>query len=130
MTDSSARVSAVLFAKDARRVATFYHEVFGFAARAADEFHALLDCGGFSLMIQKIPEHMARDIVVSNPPERRESGSVRLDYPVKDVAGARRRAQQYGGRIDDEPPAWAAGDDSWFLGFDPEGNVFCVKVCR
>jgi predicted enzyme related to lactoylglutathione lyase len=123
-------VSAVLFAKDARRVATFYFEVFGFAVRASDEHHSRLDCGGFELMIHQIPEDLAKDITVSNPPERRESGSIRLDYPVNNLANARRRAKQLGGRIDDEPPAWADGDMSFFLGFDPEGNVFGVSEGR
>jgi hypothetical protein len=46
----SAGVSAVLFAKDARRVATFYFEVFGAKVLASDEHHSLLDCRGFQLL--------------------------------------------------------------------------------
>ena len=130
MTEPSARVSAVLFAKDARRVGTFYFEVFGFAVRSSDEFHSRLDCGGFELLVHQIPEELARDVVVKSPPERRERGAIRLDYPVSNLANARRRAKQLGGRIDDDPPAWAEGDTSFFLGFDPEGNVFGVSENR
>lgn len=123
-------VSAVLFAKDARRVATFYYEVFGFKVHGSDKNHSVLECDSFEILIQQIPEDLAKDIVITNPPHRRESGAIRLDYPVRDIAQARRRAKQLGGRIDDEPPPWADGDPSYFLGFDPEGNVFCAKVCR
>jgi predicted enzyme related to lactoylglutathione lyase len=124
----SAGVSAVLFAMDARRVATFYFEVFGARVLTADEHHSLLDCRGFHLLVHRIPAHLAKDCVVTNPPRRKESGSIRLDYPVTNLADARRRSKQFGGQIDDEPPAWAGGDTSFFLGFDPEGNVFGVKT--
>jgi predicted enzyme related to lactoylglutathione lyase len=130
VNQKSARVSAVLFAKDARRVATFYFEVFGFAVRSSDEFHSRLDCGGFELLVHQIPEDLAKDITVTNPPARRERGAIRLDYPVDNLANARRRAKQLGGRIDDDPPAWSEGDASFFLGFDPEGNVFGVSESR
>jgi predicted enzyme related to lactoylglutathione lyase len=124
----SAGVSAVLFAKDARRVATFYFEVLGAKVLSADAHHSLLDCRGFHLLVQQIPEHLAKDCVVTDPPLRKEAGSIRLDYPVTNLADARRRSKQFGGQIDDEPPEWAGGDTSFFLGFDPEGNVFGVKT--
>jgi predicted enzyme related to lactoylglutathione lyase len=123
----SAGVSAVLFAKDARKVAQFYVEVFGAVMRDSGEHHAMLDCQGFELMVQQIPAHLARDVNVTVPPQRRERGSVRLDYPVADIASARKRAKRLGGQIDELPPPWAGGDASWHLGYDPEGNVFCAK---
>jgi hypothetical protein len=29
--------------------------------------------------------------------------------------------------VDDAPPEWAARDANFFLGYDPEGNVFGVS---
>src|SRR5262245_43256785 len=109
----SAAVSAVLFAKDARRVATFYFEVFGARVLESGEQHSLLDCRGFQLLVHQIPEHLEKDVVVTTPPHRRETGSIRLDYPVTNLANARRRAKQLGGQIDDKPPPWAGDDESF-----------------
>lgn len=124
----TATVSAVLFAKDARRVAQFYVGVFGAVVRAEDEHHAALDVSEFRLIVHQIPPHLAREIEIGNPPLRRESGAIRLDYPVGDLVKARIVAKQLGGRIDDLPPPWAGGDSHFFLGFDSEGNVFGVAV--
>jgi predicted enzyme related to lactoylglutathione lyase len=118
------KVSAVLFAKDARRVADFYVAVFGAALLERDERHAALDARGFNLVVLQIPAYLAQDVDVRNPPVRRETGAIRLDYPVADIVQARTRAERSGGQIDDSPPAWAGADARFFLGFDPEGNVF------
>jgi len=120
-------VSAVLFAKDASRLARFYVGVFGGRVLAEDEHHAALDVRGFRLIIHRIPPHLSADIEIRNPPSRRESGAIRLDYPVDDLVKARIAAKQLGGQIDERAPAWADAKTRFFLGFDPEGNVFGVS---
>ncbi|HEY7641120.1 MAG TPA: VOC family protein [Steroidobacteraceae bacterium] len=117
-------VSAVLFAKDLRRVATFYVRVFAVQVLQEDAHHAELDCSGFRLVVHQIPEQFARNVVVTTPPHRREHGAIRLNFPVRDVPGSRALARSLGGEIDDQPPPWAGGDTSFHLGHDPEGNVF------
>jgi len=72
---SATRVSAVLFARDQKKVAAFYVTVFGADTTSGD-------------------------------------------------------ASRLGGSIDAQPPPWAAGDANYFLGQDPEGNVFGLKVRR
>jgi predicted enzyme related to lactoylglutathione lyase len=121
-------VSAVLFAKDARRLAQFYVGVFGATVLADDEEYARLDLLGFRLVIHRIPAEFARNIEIRNPPLRREATAIRLDYPVDDDVKARNMAKTLDGRIDEAPPAWAGPDSRFFLGFDPEGNVFGVKA--
>jgi hypothetical protein len=83
-------VSAVLFAKDLRKVSTFY--------------------------------------VISDPPRRRENGAVRLDFIVDDISRSRSDARSLGGVIDDQPPSWAGGDIRFYLGHDPDGNVFGTTI--
>lgn len=118
-------VSAVLFAKDHRRVSSFYVQVCSARVTREDAEHADLDCGGFRLVVQRIPDAIAKAVVVSDPPRRRESGAVRLDFTIRDIAKSRSDARSLGGEIDDQPPPWAAGVD-FYLGFDPEGNVFGI----
>jgi predicted enzyme related to lactoylglutathione lyase len=117
-------VSAVLFAKDLRKVAAFYARVCSAKVKNEDAHHADLDCGGFQLVVHQIPEHYAQAVIISDPPRLREHGAVRLNFPIADVAAARAVARSLGGEIDDGPPAWAGNDVSFRLGHDPEGNVF------
>jgi hypothetical protein len=53
-----------------------------------------------------------------------------LDFPVNDIGKSRQSALRLGGHIDVLPPPWARGDENFFLGYDPEGNVIGVKLNR
>jgi predicted enzyme related to lactoylglutathione lyase len=119
-------VSGILFAKDARKVAQFYAEVLGADVSAEAEHHTALEVQGFRLVIHRIPGEYAKLVDVRNPPVRREMGPIRLDFGVADVVEARKLAKNHGGQIDDQPPPWA-GTTNFFLGSDPEGNVFGVS---
>jgi predicted enzyme related to lactoylglutathione lyase len=121
-------VSALLFAKRLGVVAEFYQAVFGARISHSDASHAVLEFDGFNLMIHQLPAHLAVAVAVKSPPERREQSAIRLDYPVADLARSRSEAQRLGGTIDETPPPWATNDTMFFLGHDPEGNVFGAKV--
>jgi predicted enzyme related to lactoylglutathione lyase len=121
-------MSAVLFVKEAGKAKRFYLEALGGSLLREDEDFAVIDWQGFHLVVHQIPPQLASSVVVNVPPARRESASLRLDYPVTDVAQARAAAKRLGGQIDDSQPSWAEGDRSFFLGYDPEGNVFGVKT--
>jgi catechol-2,3-dioxygenase len=116
-------VSAVLFAKDHAKVARFYREALGLICTASDDDHSVLNCNGFDLVVHQIPKQHLEE---SNQemPVRRGNGRVRLDFPVDSIEAARSIAATLGGRVDDLPPAWAASDANFYLGHDPEGNVF------
>ena len=108
-------------------MARFYVGVLGARVLAEDEHHAALDVRGFRLVVHQIPAHLAKDIEIRDPPSRRESETTRLDYPSDDLVRARRAAEQLGGRIDAASPSWAGKDSRFFLGVDPEGNVFGIS---
>ena len=120
-------MSAVLFVKEARRAKQFYIEALGGSLLREDQDFAVIDWQGFHLVVHQIPSQLASSIEVSLPPERRERASMRLDYPIADIVKARAAAKRLGGQIDDSPPSWAEGDMTFFLGYDPEGNVFGAK---
>lgn len=123
----TASVSAVLFAKDLKKVAAFYAQALGMTCTRSDEQHVMLNCRGFELIVHQIPQHLADGIVIQQPPIRREDGAIRLTFPVQSVVATRRLARSLGGEVDDAPPAWAAAGANVFLGYDPEGNVFKVR---
>lgn len=120
----SSSVSAVLFAKDLKRVAAFYSQALGMIRSAGDEHHWALDGYGFHLIVRQIPKHLADEITIRQPPERRVWGAIRLNFPVQSIEDSRRTARSLGGELDDAPPEWADRNANFFLGYDPEGNVF------
>jgi glyoxalase superfamily protein len=121
-------MSAVLFARDQKMVAEFYSKVGAVPIRVADQHHSVLQIDGFDFVVHQIPSHLLPPLTPGEPLRRREQSAVRLDFPVRDLAAARRAAAQSGGAVDEQPPPWAGGDTSFFLGQDPEGNVFGLKV--
>jgi predicted enzyme related to lactoylglutathione lyase len=127
---STSKVSAVLFAKDLPAVAAFYSTALGMRVVVSDEYHTRLDCFGFELVVHQIPRQIADGIVVERPPKRRTSSALRLDFPVQDLAEARRRARSLGGDIDDTPPKWAEPNAGFYFGYDSEGNQFGVVSTR
>jgi hypothetical protein len=123
-----AHVRAVLFAKDLDRVAAFYIGALSFERASGDRDHAILRGGGFELIVHQIPKAIADTIVITDPPKRRTSGTLRLDYAIASVEQARKLARSLGGDVDEAPPPWAARDADFFFGYDPEGNQFGVSV--
>ena len=120
------QVSAVLFAKQLASVAGFYQAVFGVKPSRSDADHVLLRFDSFELVIHQIPKHLLPSASDDSAVERRERTAIRLDFPVTDLTQARREAKRLHGVIDELPPPWAEGA-SFFLGHDPEGNVFGAK---
>ena len=123
---ASSAVNAVMFVRDLAIVSTFYRQVLGVAVLRGDEYHAVLDCSGFELMIHQIPPHLMPVVAPGEPVQRRERGAVRLDFAVQDLTHARSEARRLGGQIDERPPPWAPAGMNFFLAQDPEGNVFGV----
>jgi predicted enzyme related to lactoylglutathione lyase len=116
-----------LFVKDLPTVAAFYSTALDMKVLVSDEHHARLDCLGFELVVHQIPRQIADGIAIERPPQRRTTGAIRLDYPVRDVAESRKRARSLGGDIDEAPPSWADRNAAFFFGYDPEGNQFGVS---
>ena len=119
-------VRAVLFVKDLGRAAAFYIGALGMMRVSGDEDHAILDCGGFELVLHRIPTQIADAIVITEPPVRRMWAATRLDFPVASIKDSRKLARSLGGDIDDAPPPWADRNTDFFFGYDPEGNQFGV----
>jgi hypothetical protein len=123
---SVSTVTAILFAKDLAKVAGFYRGALGVTPTTSDANHTILSCGGFDLIIHQIPHPMADSIVITIPPKRCETGTIRLNFTINSVTAARQVAASLGGEVDETAPVWAAPGAKGRLGHDPEGNVFFV----
>jgi predicted enzyme related to lactoylglutathione lyase len=79
------------------------------------------------LVIVAIPAAIASRIVITTPPDKRESTAFKLVFAVPDLAQSREIAKLNGGEI--YPPAkeWIFQGLRVCDGFDPEGNVIQLR---
>lgn len=115
--------AAVVYAKDLDRVSAYYEAVAGLAPGTRDATYAVLTGDGFRLIVVALPHWLARDIVISDPPARREDTPIKLVIPVVSLAAARDRAPAYGGVVDPPDREWVFDGSRVCDGHDPEGNV-------
>jgi predicted enzyme related to lactoylglutathione lyase len=119
--------SAVVFAKDVARLASFYREVAGMAEAQRDKDHVVLDDGGFQLVIHGIPKKIAAQIQITTPPQVREDSALKVCLPVLAIDQARKKAAEFGGQVSPKSKEWEARGFRACDGHDPEGNVFQVR---
>ncbi len=116
----------MLYAKDLKRIVAFYRDILGFATIPSrfnpDEF-VVLDAGNAQLCLHQIPEVIARNIDISDPPEPRLRVPVKIMFVIEDVEGTRERLVARGvpmGAVQNFPPL------VYCDGNDPEGNIFQI----
>lgn len=122
-----AGLSAVLYARDLDRVAAFYAAVLGVDPPARDGRHVVLRAGDVQLVVLAVPEPLAREIVVADPPVRRTETPIKLMIPVDSIARVRDVAGRLGGVVDPPRHEWTFQGDRVCDGHDPEGNVFQLR---
>lgn len=114
---------AVLFAKDAQRVAAFYEALVGMKVTLSSKDIIVLESPGHQLVVHPIPAKIARGIDISVPPQRRTQAAVKLVFAVKSIAKARAAAPAYGGELNPPERMFEARGFRACDGHDPEGNV-------
>src|SRR5262245_17249744 len=110
---------AILFVKDFERMLAFYRDTLGLRAAEGDGTPgwAELDAGGARLALHAIPNGIARNISIADPPKPREETPIKLVFVVADVAAERVRLASLGVQMMD------GGVSGGCDGLDPEGNV-------
>jgi predicted enzyme related to lactoylglutathione lyase len=118
---------AIVYAKDIHQLARFYAAVADMEVMHEVDDHIVLESETCELVIVAIPAAIASRIVITTPPERRESTAFKLVFAVPDIAQARETAKLNGGEI--YPPAkeWIFQGLRTCDGFDPEGNVIQLR---
>ncbi|MEI9813309.1 MAG: helix-turn-helix domain-containing protein [Acidobacteriota bacterium] len=110
---------AMLFVKDLPRMAEFYTNVMGLAPIAATRGDNYVEFeSGFAL--HAIPEAIAANIAISDPPQPREKAPTKLFFAAPNVAAESARLKSLGVSHIDRP--W--GSVEWL---DPEGNIFALR---
>jgi predicted enzyme related to lactoylglutathione lyase len=118
---------AIVYAKDIHPLARFYAAVADMEVMHEVDDHIVLESETCELVIVAIPAAIASRIVITTPPEKRESTAFKLVFAVPDLAQARETAKLNGGEI--FPPAreWTFQGLRVCDGCDPEGNVIQLR---
>jgi predicted enzyme related to lactoylglutathione lyase len=119
--------SAVIFAKNIAKLAHFYSAVVGMTEVLCDKDHIVLDAECFQLVVHGIPQPIAEQIQISEPPQVREDMPIKICLPVQSIEQARLRATELGGNVGTKAKEWDARGFRACDGHDPEGNVFQVR---
>lgn len=120
-----ARAGLYVYAIDSERISKFYESVAGmYRLHETDEL-TVLQSPDIQLLVHKIPTQIAKDIVISSPPEKREKTALKFFFTVPSLAEARKNASSLGGEIFNEN----FGGPGFVVcsAMDPEGNVFQVR---
>jgi hypothetical protein len=101
-------------------MAAFYREGLGLTLlpERSKEGWVVLDAGGAQIALHVIPEHIARDIEITAPPQERTETPIKLVFQTADMDTACARLEKLGAKVF---PARASGSRD---GVDPEGNIF------
>jgi predicted enzyme related to lactoylglutathione lyase len=118
---------AVLYAKDAERVARFYEAVTELERTDPTEGFIALRSRVLELIVLSIPEEIATTIDISSPPARREETPIKLSFTIPSIGAARDVAPSAGGTVDERSLEWEFQGARICDGLDPEGNVFQLR---
>ncbi len=120
----------VVYALDPDRVAAFYEQAAGLTPSATTPHHLVLESESFQLVVLRVPDDIAAEIEVSDPPVRREDTAVKPALVVADLAEARAAAARTGGMVDPPEREWRWQRWTVCDGHDPEGNVVQLRQER
>jgi predicted enzyme related to lactoylglutathione lyase len=118
---------AVVYAKNLSLLGRFYRDVMGLRVTQTESDHVVLESPVFQLVVVAIPSHLAADIHIASPPQRREDTAVKLIFAVSNIAAARSAAAALGGELNAPDREWEFQGERVCDGHDPEGNVVQVR---
>jgi extradiol dioxygenase family protein len=117
---------AVVYAKDLGKASSFYGAVLG-EHSTGDDTYRLFERAGFQLVVHQIPSHIAKEIQLEDPVERREESAIKLVFVVVSIDEVRRLAPAFGGVVDPIGNEWRFQSFKVCDGHDPEGNVIQLR---
>ncbi len=118
---------AIVYAKDIHQLARFYAAVADMEVMHEVDDHIVLESETCELVIVAIPTAIASRIVITTPPEKRESTAFKLVFAVPDLAQARETAKLNGGEVFPPAKEWTFQGLRTCDGCDPEGNVIQLR---
>ena len=123
---TEARLAHVMiFVKQIEPMAAFYQTVFDLSPQPSSEprWLVLTSKTGAGIALHALPDDIAAELAMTNPPEWNDKAASKICFEVPDVIAHRERILTHGGQAK-EPWDW---DDTRFCECaDPEGNVIQI----
>ena len=120
-------LGAVVYVLDLGRAVVFYRATPNWSVLEQESGFATLQSpsvqGATILTLVQIPDEIAADITIADPPQRRDETPIKLSFAVNDLAEVRALAATVGGVVDSVDMEWTFGTVRVVDGHDPEGNV-------
>ncbi|MFA5984695.1 MAG: VOC family protein [Methylococcaceae bacterium] len=120
-----ARAGLFIYAKDMASMVNFYQAIAGMVELHKTDELAVLQSPDIQLLVHRIPAHIADDIHIKSPPERREHSALKFFFTVPKLTDARATALSLGGVVFEEN--WSGPGFVVCSACDPEGNVFQLR---
>jgi predicted enzyme related to lactoylglutathione lyase len=110
---------AMIFAKDVDRLIAFYRDGMGLTPVPGESSPGwvVFDAGGARFALHAIPPEIARDIEITDPPQDRSNGAIKLTFATAELDAVCARLTGLGGKL---RPERASGSRDVV---DPEGNI-------
>lgn len=120
-------LAAVLYAKNLDRLAEFYTTLGLVVDESERGDYAVLIGPGVELSIVQIPEPIASQIQISDPPQARSKTPIKLVFFVASIDATLAAAGRLGGRIADGSKRWQFRGHAVEDAVDPEGNQYQLR---
>jgi hypothetical protein len=120
-------LAAVLYAKNLERLAEFYTTLGLVVDESVRGDFAVLMGPGVELSIVQIPEPIASQIEISDPPQARSRTPIKLVFFVASIDATLAAAGRLGGRIGDGSQRWQFRGHAVQDTVDPEGNQYQLR---
>lgn len=117
----------VIFAKDIKRVSTFYQQVLKLKITGNEKSHIVLTGSGLEIVIHAISAKVASGIKLSDPPELRSNTAIKPAFFVDDLEAIKVAVKATGGTLKALNDAWEIRGAKVLDGSDPEGNIVQFK---
>ena len=122
-------IQGVVYVVDLDRMSRFYAGVCGLAVVESEPGDFVtLAAGEVTLSLVRVPDEAAAEILLTDPPTRREDAALKLSFPVTSIAAARAAAAPAGGIVDNPDLEWEFHGLVVCHGHDPEGNVVSFRA--
>src|SRR5262245_42915539 len=127
MSFGTASLTAVIYAKDVQRLASFYEEALSLLRADEGSDFIVWAADSLDLSIVQVPEAIAASIKITEPPKIREDTPIKLAFQVSNIERVRPTIQRMGGGLKEQGATWSSRGAKHLDGWDPEGNVIQWK---
>jgi hypothetical protein len=121
-------LAAVLYAKNLDRLAEFYKTLGLVVDESERGDYAVLIGPHVEISIIQVPEPLASQIEISDPPQARSRTPIKLVFFVASIDAALATTSRLGGRIADGSERWQFRGHAVQDAIDPEGNQYQLRA--